>query len=126
MQIFTTYGVLLHALSRRPSYGTEIIEEVWKRSGRRIWLCQGSVYPALKSLEVDGLVRCETRVEGPGRPRRYYLLTEAGVLAASENRAAIAALFMMKDPARPGPPDSSSPQKPTPPTPRRKSRPPRY
>ena len=67
-----------------PAHGLELIRRVEQRTGGTIHLRQGSVYPALRQLERQGLVRSwEGRSrKGGGRPRRYFELTVAGVKAA--------------------------------------------
>jgi PadR family transcriptional regulator PadR len=88
----TTKAALLQALFAGPGYGLELIERVAERTGRRVRLGQGSVYPALRDLKAAGLVRSWTGrwgVKGAGRPRVYYELTVAGVGAASALRDAV-------------------------------------
>jgi PadR family transcriptional regulator PadR len=88
----TTKAALLQALFAGPGYGLELIERVAERTGGRVRLGQGSVYPALRDLEAAGLVRSWTGrrgVRGAGRPRVYYELTVAGVGAASAVRETV-------------------------------------
>ncbi len=91
-------SALLQALVEGPGYGLELIDRVKDRTSGDVRLGQGSVYPALRSLEVEGLVRS---YEGPplpergGRPRVYYELTGEGLRAAREQRRAAAGLFML-------------------------------
>ena len=57
--------------------------------GGRFRFLEGSVYPALRSLERDGLVRSyegDPIPERRGRPRRYYELTAEGAEAARAQR----------------------------------------
>ena len=44
---------------------------------RGLEIDQGTLYPLLRRLEKQGLLESEWSVEGP-RPRRYYVLSEAG------------------------------------------------
>jgi len=54
----------------------------------------GSVYPALRQLERQGLVRSwQVPASGAGRPRRYYELTRKGIAAAAAEREALAGLL---------------------------------
>jgi DNA-binding PadR family transcriptional regulator len=57
-----------------PAHGLELIRRVHKRTGGAVSLNQGSVYPALRQLEREHLVRGWTGrpAKGGGRPRRYY------------------------------------------------------
>jgi PadR family transcriptional regulator PadR len=81
---------ILQALIRGASYGLELIDRVRDHSGGVINLRQGSVYPTLRELERDGLVRSwedNPLPERGGRPRRYYELTAEGLrVAREENR----------------------------------------
>ncbi|WP_309896709.1 PadR family transcriptional regulator [Archangium sp.] len=73
-------------------FGLEIIQRVRERSNGKILLNEGSVYPALKALERDGLLRSydgEPLPERGGRPRRYYELTGEGRRVATEQRVAL-------------------------------------
>ena len=77
-----------------PGFGLDLIARVRRGSGGRVRLRMGSVYPALLSLERQGLVR-RRRVDGRrrGRPRRYYELTLSGVQAAMDEREALLGLL---------------------------------
>lgn len=80
---------LLQELSIRPGFGLELIERVKTRTGGRVVLHQGSIYPALRSLEREGLLR-SWEEPGPltrgGPPRRYYDVTDAGREEAAKDR----------------------------------------
>ena len=67
-------------------------------------LRQGSVYPALRRLEREGLVRswAGQSTKGGGRPRRYFELTVAGVKAARTVKQVVSGF--MKGNAAPLPP----------------------
>ncbi|ADO68515.1 Transcriptional regulator, PadR family [Stigmatella aurantiaca DW4/3-1] len=78
------------------SYGLKIIERVNERTKGAIQLNEGSVYPALKALEREGLLRSfdgEPMPERGGRPRRYYEITGEGLRVANEQRAAVIGLW---------------------------------
>ena len=69
-----------------------------KQTKGAIVLGQGSVYPALRDLEHEGLLESyayseESLPERGGRPRRYYKLTALGARAAMEQRTVIGGLF---------------------------------
>jgi PadR family transcriptional regulator PadR len=78
-----------------PGYGLELVERVRRSSSGHIRLRLGSVYPALRALEEQGLVRSRLRPrpQGAGRPRRYYDLTPRGRTASRTQREALAAFF---------------------------------
>jgi PadR family transcriptional regulator PadR len=78
------------------SYGLEIIDKVRERTKDAIVLNEGSVYPRLKSMEKEGLLRSfdgEPMPERGGRPRRYYELTGEGRRVATEQRTALIGLL---------------------------------
>ena len=88
----STRTAILSVLLQDRSFGLELIEKVRARSEGKIVLDEGSVYPALKALERDGLVRSfegEPLPERGGRPRRYYELTGEGRRAALERKRAV-------------------------------------
>src|SRR5574341_1438418 len=75
-------AALLQAL-RVPGYGLELMKRVHDSTGGVVGLRMGSIYPALRALEGEGLVRClRVAARRKGRPRRYYELTPRGVRAA--------------------------------------------
>ncbi len=88
----STRTAILSVLLQDRSFGLELIEKVRARSEGKIVLDEGSVYPALKALEREGLVRSfegEPLPERGGRPRRYYELTGEGRRAALERKRAV-------------------------------------
>lgn len=71
-------ALILSLLSQKDSYGYEITETLRKLSADSIYWKEGSLYPALKNLENNGLIRSYL-VEEPGKhPRRYYSILEQG------------------------------------------------
>ena len=95
-------AALLQVLIREHGYGLDLIERVRERTNGKLTLHQGSVYPALRDLEREGLVKsweADPSPERGGRPRRYYKLTAAGQRVATETRNAIVGLFGALEPA---------------------------
>jgi PadR family transcriptional regulator, regulatory protein PadR len=89
-------AALLQALIRGEGYGLDLIKRVNDLSSGGVKLHQGNVYPALRDLEEDGIVkswRADPTPERGGRPRRYYKLTAAGQKAALQQSRAVAGLF---------------------------------
>jgi PadR family transcriptional regulator, regulatory protein PadR len=64
-------------------YGYEITQQVRKITDGRIQITEGSLYPTLHRLEMEGIVTTETEHIGK-RVRKYYCLTEHGTATASE------------------------------------------
>jgi PadR family transcriptional regulator PadR len=83
------FGLLiLGLLGRREMYGYEIVAQLRETSEQVIDLPEGTVYPALRRLERDGLVAGHWVEVGAGAPRRrYYALTQSGERALAEGRA---------------------------------------
>ena len=79
-------GLILAVLEDGPRHGYAIIEALQARSGGRLDLPTGTVYPALHRLERAGLVRSRWSTQG-GRRRRSYELTEAGSRALAGERS---------------------------------------
>jgi PadR family transcriptional regulator, regulatory protein PadR len=69
--------LILEALSRGPSHGYEIASSIKRRSAGVLDFKEGTLYPALHTLERDGMVSSRTELEN-GRTRRYYKLTDKG------------------------------------------------
>jgi len=87
---------LLQALLAEDGYGLELIDRVKERTSGKVILGQGSIYPALRDLERDGLISSyqgEPLPERGGRPRIYYRLTGEGRRAAVEEREAMWGIF---------------------------------
>jgi len=103
--VVTARTALLQALREGPGYGRELVRRVRRASAGRLRFAEGSIYPALRSLEVARLVRSWGVVPGRrrgGRARTYYELTERGVRASESDRAA---LLRLAAPDRPRVPD---------------------
>ena len=81
---FSAKAALLQALTTGPGYGLELLERISDRTGDRVRLRLGSLYPALRALQQEGLVRSWDRSRRRGRPRRYYELTIKGIRSAEE------------------------------------------
>lgn len=79
--------VLLALLEQRPMHGYELMSELTRRLGRRYRASPGSIYPAIQSLESEGLLSA-----GEEGDRRVYALTEEGRAALSRRRDRLAAL----------------------------------
>ena len=93
----TAKAAILQALISGPSYGIQLVERVDERTKGQVRLHQGAVYPALRSLEREGMLRS---FDGPslakrgGRPRRYYELTALGLAAANQQREGLLSLLL--------------------------------
>jgi len=79
--------MVLAVVARRPSHGYAIIEALRMKSGGRLELAEGTIYPALYRLEQAGYLASGARTVG-GRIRRTYRLTPAGRAALRERERA--------------------------------------
>lgn len=70
--------VLLKLLEEREMYGYEILSAVEERSGGRIEVKDGTLYPILYRLEKAGYLAPYWQTQERGVPRKYYRLTESG------------------------------------------------
>ena len=77
--------LLLAALSSQPMHGYAIIEFVRLASSGQFDYAEGTIYPALRRLEDDGLVRSRWS-ETDGRRRRVYNVTPQGNKALAGHR----------------------------------------
>jgi PadR family transcriptional regulator PadR len=69
--------LVLHLLSRQPTYGNRLIEEIEGITQGAISVNPNTMYPLLREMESRGLV--DARWEHPDRrTRRYYSITPAG------------------------------------------------
>ena len=78
--------LLLGLVAQREMYGYELMAELRRQTDEVVDLPEGTVYPALRRLERQGLVAARW-VEAPNAPRRrYYGLTRDGEKALSAGR----------------------------------------
>jgi len=87
---------ILMALIQGKGFGLELIDRVKDRTKGKIALHQGSVYPLLRAMEDEGLLKSwddEPSDVRAGRPRRYYELTAEGLRAAREQSKTLAGLL---------------------------------
>ena len=69
--------LVLHLVSKEPSFGNRLIEEIEEITQGVITVNPNTMYPLLRELEADG--RIEGRWEHPDRrTRRFYSITDAG------------------------------------------------
>lgn len=92
----TAKSALLQALVDGEGFGLDLIARVSDRTKGKLQLGSGSVYPALRDLEREGLVVSREGAPSPqrgGRPRRYYRLTALGARTLKETRVVVGGLF---------------------------------
>ena len=77
---------LLGILSKGPSYGYAIIQQVKDLSGGELEWSEGMLYPVLHRLEEQGLIEAFEERGDTGRQRRYYRLRADGRKALADER----------------------------------------
>jgi transcriptional regulator len=70
--------LVLKVLSLEAMHGWGIAQRIRQVSGDVLRVEEGSLYPALRRLELDGLVKAEWGASENNRKARYYQLTKAG------------------------------------------------
>ena len=81
------------------AYGTAIIKEIERETGRQV--PSGSLSVTLDRLETKGHLSTRMGTADPtrgGRPKRFVSVTEAGFLAVRESRAAMLNLWAGLEP----------------------------
>jgi len=81
---FIKIHILYHA-SKEPIYGVEILEELGRHGYQ---LSPGTLYPALHRLAREGYLS-QQRKPVRGKVRKYYTITEQGLVALDEARRKI-------------------------------------
>jgi PadR family transcriptional regulator PadR len=87
IQIQLKKGVLelcvLSLLSRGDSYAYEIASKLTNGIG----MGEGTIYPLMRRMQSDRLVKTYLVESASGPPRKYYTLTPAGLAALTAQRA---------------------------------------
>jgi len=65
---------ILSILCKKDMYGYELSEYISKK----IDISDGTVYPILRKLKADGLVKTYLSEDSGGPPRKYYSVTDTG------------------------------------------------
>jgi len=70
--------LVLKTLTRGPLHGYGIAQYLLENSGQLLQVGEGSLYPALQRLLVNGWTEAEWKLSDTGRRARVYKLTAAG------------------------------------------------
>lgn len=70
--------LILKAVSLGPLHGYGVLQRITHISGEQLLVQQGSLYPALYRLEVNGALATEWAPSENNRRAKYYRLTERG------------------------------------------------
>lgn len=70
--------LILKTLTRGKLHGYAIVQAIEQTSGDEILIEEGSLYPALQRLELNGWIEGEWGVSSSGRRARIYRITASG------------------------------------------------
>ena len=70
--------LIMKTLALRPAHGWDIAQRIQQVSENVLSVNQGSLYPALHRLELNGLIVAEWGVSDNNRRAKFYKLTAAG------------------------------------------------
>ncbi|HEY7333597.1 MAG TPA: PadR family transcriptional regulator [Bryobacteraceae bacterium] len=70
--------LILHSLQRGPLHGYAIAQTIHLLSDEVLKVEEGSLYPALYRLELDGAIRAEWGQSENNRKAKYYEITRKG------------------------------------------------
>ena len=78
--------LMLGLIAQREMYGYELVAELRRQTDAVVDLPEGTVYPALRRLERQGLITGRWVEMAYAPRRRYYALTEDGERALTAGR----------------------------------------
>ena len=70
--------IVLAVLKNGDSYGYEIVQKVKELTHGEMKWKEASIYPVLKKLENEGMIKSYWKVEENERPRKYYTILADG------------------------------------------------
>ena len=85
--------LILKTLSRQVMHGYGIAEHIRQVSADVLKVEEGSLYPALQRLQLQGLIASEWGHSANNRRARYYRLTAAGRRALGESESSFSRLI---------------------------------
>jgi len=78
--------LILHSLQRGPMHGYAIAQTIHLLSDEVLKVEEGSLYPALYRLELDGAISARWGVSENNRKAKYYEITRRGRKAVTEQQ----------------------------------------
>src|SRR5260370_33334384 len=78
--------LILHALQRGPLHGYAVAQTIHLLSDDVLKVEEGSLYPALYRLELDGAISSKWGVSENNRKAKYYEITKRGKKAVTEQQ----------------------------------------
>lgn len=79
--------LILHALQRGALHGYAIAQTIHLLSDEVLKVEEGSLYPALYRLELDGAIAAEWGLSENNRKAKYYRITKRGQTLVTEQEA---------------------------------------
>ena len=79
--------LILHSLQRGAQHGYAIAQTIHLLSDQVLKVEEGSLYPALYRLELDGAIAAEWGVSENNRKAKYYSITKRGRKLIGEQQA---------------------------------------
>src|ERR1019366_10559673 len=79
--------LILHALQRGTMHGYAIAQTIHLLSDEVLKVEEGSLYPALWRLELDGAITAKSGLSENNRKAKYYHITKRGDKLAAEQDA---------------------------------------
>ncbi len=73
--------LMLSAVAAQPLHGYGMIKSIEEMSNGRVRLRAGTLYAAIDRMVTDGLMKPHHEESVDGRTRRYYAITQAGLIA---------------------------------------------
>ena len=77
--------IILQLLKKNSYYGYSLIKEISINSSFEI--NEGTIYPILSRISKENLISSEWRESSSGPPRKYYKITESGLVVLKELEA---------------------------------------
>ena len=77
--------IILSVLKSGDNYGYEIVQRVKELTKGEINWKEASIYPVLKKLEANGMIKSYWKVQQGERPRKYYNLLADGKEQLEQN-----------------------------------------
>jgi transcriptional regulator len=78
--------LVLHSLRRGPQHGYAIAQTIHLLSDEVLKVEEGSLYPALYRLELDGLISASWGLSENNRKAKYYEITRRGKKALGDQQ----------------------------------------
>ena len=79
--------LILHAIRRGPMHGYAIAQTIHLLSDEVLKVEEGSLYPALYRLELDGAISSDWGLSENNRKARYYEITKRGKKLIAEQQS---------------------------------------